>query len=107
MPEQRFPIGDGREVILSWRFFSDVVNVRVDGKHVDEARMGELRKCVLFKDSDETEIHVVAVDGVPRFPMFDVYYASRLLPGSIGDPRWARRNVIELLGLIGIYDAGA
>lgn len=107
MPSQRFPIGDGREVVLSWKPFEGYVYLRIDGEFIEKATLSELRKCVVFEDLDGTEIHVVAVQGIPWLPQFDVYYAGRLLPHSVGDPAWARRTVIELLLLVGVYDFGA
>src|SRR5258706_7829241 len=103
---QRFPIGDGREVVLTWRF-SGYIDVRIDTEDLGRATRAELRKCVLFTDRDGTEVHVVALGGVPGFPMFDVYYAGRLLPHSVGDPKWARRTVVEILLLVAVYDLGA
>ena len=52
-------------------------------------------------------IQVVSVPGVLYFPQFDVYYDGRLLPNSVGDPRTARRTVLELLLLVGVYDISA
>jgi hypothetical protein len=84
-----------------------LVDVRLDGEHLGTATQLALRKGVVFLDPDDREIQVVSVPGVPYFPQFDVYYDGSLLSNSVGDPRTARRTVLELLLLVGVYDISA
>lgn len=107
MPVQRYPLEDGREVVLTRRRLGFTVDVRLNGEHLGTATEPALRKGIVFLDPDEREIQVVSVPGIPYFPQFDVYYEGRLLPNSVGDPRTARRTVLELLMLVGVYDFGA
>jgi hypothetical protein len=107
MPARRYPLDDGREVVLTRRRFGFTVDVRLNGRHLGSATELALRKGVIFLDPDDREIQVVSVPGVPFFPQFDVYFDGRLLPNSVGDPRTARRTVLELLLLVGLYDLSA
>jgi hypothetical protein len=107
MPAQRYPLEDGREVVLTRRGLGFTVDVRLNGEHLGTATQLALRKGVVFLDPDDREIQVVSIPGIPYFPQFDVYYEGRLLPNSVGDPRTARRTVLELLLLVGVFDLSA
>ena len=107
MPTRRFPVGDGREIVLSWRVFSSRIHVRLDDQPLGDTTRRDLVTPVFFQSSDNKSVQVVGTPDVPYLPLFDVYYDGRLLEGSAGEPAWARRNLIDVLAMTAAYDVAS